>query len=78
MKRVWNRYSRDEIREIVLKTIKRYKYGVLITEIARDMNICRKVISEEVQKLEWTKQVYIKRICKAKLIFYKTREYKKC
>jgi predicted transcriptional regulator len=78
VKRIWNRFSRDQIREIILKIVKREKHGLLITEIAKEMGICRQVVAREVQQLVWTQKVHVKHIQKASLVFYKTRKHRKC
>ena len=37
--RIWNRYSREEIRDIILKTLENKEYGMSISEIAKEIEI---------------------------------------
>ena len=73
--RRWLSYTRWEIREIILKKLRKRRYGLTITDLSKDMNLCRKVVREEVKKLEEKNKVYIRKIGQAKLC-YAPRHYK--
>ncbi|MHA1676861.1 MAG: HTH domain-containing protein [Candidatus Njordarchaeales archaeon] len=72
MVRKWNRYTRAEIREIILNLLKENRYGLTITEISRELKLTPRVARREVNKLKEKDKIKIRKVGPCKII------YKKC
>jgi len=72
MVRKWNRYTRAEIREIILGLLKENRYGLTIKDISRELKLTPRVVRREVNNLKEKDKIKIRRIGPCKVI------YKKC
>jgi len=72
--RKWSRRARSEIRRIIFVLLKEYKYGITIIDLSKELNLSRKVVSEEVHKLAKNK-IRIRRVGNC-ILCYRKQYYK--
>jgi predicted metal-dependent hydrolase len=53
----WRRKSRSQIKQILYKVLVSYPFGATVSQISKDLKLTRKVIREELKKLESERRI---------------------